>query len=408
MRLLHELDDLRQCGVFADLCRFKFERAFFIDRAADDVCTGLLSDGQRLARNHALVHRATPFDDDAIGRHALAGLDEDHIADHDLLDRHLDLAVCFEHARHLWCQIHERLNRRAGAPLRACLQIFADADERDDHRRCLKVNMPFKHIRRDKDRIQKRHTAAERDQHVHRCHAIFNGFPRMHKKWLSRVEHDWQRIPQQQQIDAVILGRHLMPHHPRAHRRVRLAKQRLQNAKVAAHANHKRRQRKNQPNDEAPFAVGDLGVARSLLDIRVICCGILRGDCDVVAGFAHCADHVIEANGARHKVNTRALTCVIDRHICHTELFFECALNRVSAVGTGHAKQRQLRMCQRHIVARLAHAFDQFCRLDLCRVKLHLSALTRVVDISLTHARRFLQRARDRIGTVGAGHAGDR
>ena len=79
----------------------------------------VLSTGQALAGQHALVDGGGAADDDAVDRDLLAGTDPDDVADDDLLDRDVDLDVVPEHAGGLRCQPDQGGDGGGGALLGA-------------------------------------------------------------------------------------------------------------------------------------------------------------------------------------------------------------------------------------------------------------------------------------------------
>ena len=77
LRLLDQLDDLRQGGVGADLGRPDPQRPGGVDRRADHRRPGGLGDGQALPGHHRLVHLGRAVLDDTVDRHLSAGADEE-------------------------------------------------------------------------------------------------------------------------------------------------------------------------------------------------------------------------------------------------------------------------------------------------------------------------------------------
>src|SRR5690606_5063749 len=99
LRIAHEPDDARQHARLAQRRRAVAERARAVDRAADHRIAHGLLDRQRLARQHALVHRARARDDLAVDRDALARTDQHDVTPADQLDRDVDLAAVTLDAR---------------------------------------------------------------------------------------------------------------------------------------------------------------------------------------------------------------------------------------------------------------------------------------------------------------------
>jgi hypothetical protein len=93
----------------------------------------------RLAGQHRLVDGGGAVDDLAVDRDLLAGADPQEVADHDLLDRDLDLGAVPDDAGGLGPELEQRTHRRAGAALRAGLEVPAEHEEGDDQRGGLEV-----------------------------------------------------------------------------------------------------------------------------------------------------------------------------------------------------------------------------------------------------------------------------
>ena len=84
-----------------------------------------------------------PVDDDAVGGDLLAGTDDEPVADVQLVDRarSRSLPSVVEARDVLRAELDERAQRRAGAALRARLEVPAGEQERDHDRRDLEVDL---------------------------------------------------------------------------------------------------------------------------------------------------------------------------------------------------------------------------------------------------------------------------
>ena len=94
--VFHELQDAADGGLAKRLGGAHADEACHVDAAADDVVAGLGGAGDRLAGEGGSVELRLAIDDDAVDGHALAGLDDDHGADgnvigEDLLERAVGL-----------------------------------------------------------------------------------------------------------------------------------------------------------------------------------------------------------------------------------------------------------------------------------------------------------------------------
>ena len=96
LRVLHEAHDLRQRRVGPDRGGAHGQHAGGVERRAGDGAAGDLLDGHRLAGEHRLVDRGRAVGHRAVDGDLLAGADAQHVADHDLVDRHHDLGAVAE------------------------------------------------------------------------------------------------------------------------------------------------------------------------------------------------------------------------------------------------------------------------------------------------------------------------
>ena len=87
--IFHEVENFRDGGFAELLGGPDLEQAAHVDTAADDLIAGPDIPGQALAGEGGGVEGGSALDDDAVDRHALAGLDHDEGADLDLIGVHL-------------------------------------------------------------------------------------------------------------------------------------------------------------------------------------------------------------------------------------------------------------------------------------------------------------------------------
>lgn len=130
--LSHELDDPRQHGVVPDLLRLDHEAAGLVHRPSDRRRPDFLGNRHRLARDHRLVDRAVPLDDDAVDRDLLARPHPQAVAD--LHGVELDFllgAVGHDPAGGLGREVEQGANGPAGAL--PCPQ-FEHLPEQDENR----------------------------------------------------------------------------------------------------------------------------------------------------------------------------------------------------------------------------------------------------------------------------------
>ena len=141
--VLDEPGDLRERGVGADARRAHDEAAAGVDRRAGDVVAGRDLDRHRLAGEHAAVDGRGALLDDAVGGDLLAGADDEAVADRELLDGHAALGRRRRRGRatSLAPELEQRLQRGAGAALRARLEVAPREDERRDDRGGLEVDL---------------------------------------------------------------------------------------------------------------------------------------------------------------------------------------------------------------------------------------------------------------------------
>ncbi len=121
LRLLHQADDTGQHGVSADLGGLHAQHARLVDRGADDRVTCTLLDREALARQHRFIHGRGSRQHHAVGRHLLAGPDDQLVADPDVLDGEVHLAPVAHHVGDVGAQADQPADRLARLALRARL-----------------------------------------------------------------------------------------------------------------------------------------------------------------------------------------------------------------------------------------------------------------------------------------------
>ncbi|MCZ7566076.1 MAG: hypothetical protein M5U08_21700 [Burkholderiales bacterium] len=127
LRATHHVHHLREVGFGAGLADFERDRALAVHRAGDNLRALALLDRLRLAGEHRLVEARRAGHDHAVGRHALAGLDQHRVTGLELVDGHLlNGAVRLQAVRFRGQQAHQRLERPGGAHHGAHLDPVAE------------------------------------------------------------------------------------------------------------------------------------------------------------------------------------------------------------------------------------------------------------------------------------------
>ena len=149
LRFAHHLHDLGERRIGGKTGYRDLDRAIAVDGAREDTifpveCVGLcrslraighrfLVNGDALAGNRGLVDRRAANDDEAVGSKSLIGLDDDGVANRQLLDG--DFArrpVGILHRRGLRRQLGERLDRALGAAHGIMFERMAEAEEEEE------------------------------------------------------------------------------------------------------------------------------------------------------------------------------------------------------------------------------------------------------------------------------------
>ena len=253
--LVDKADDARKRGVGADAVSPHDEPPGLVQGSARDDIVGVFADRNALAGDDRLVHHAVAFNDDAIDGHALTGLDLEHVANADLLDRHLlNAAIRCAPRGLLRRQVHELGDSVGGLALRPRLEVLAERDERQDHgrgfevqvhsRRMREIDIPMAHAQADAvdggDAVYRRCGRTERDERIHVRRAVGKRFE-AHAEKLEVHEDDGQ---QQQELgererEHVLMAQENLGQRPAEHMPHRQIEQRDGEAEAhdEAHAN---------------------------------------------------------------------------------------------------------------------------------------------------------------------------
>ncbi len=127
------------------------QRTPSVDRAGKDFHADRLLHRQRLARHRRLVDVAVARRHLSVQWNLFSRLDEDHVADPDLVDRHLHDATVPTHDCLGWRQLHERPDRSAGTIHRPGFEHLRQREQKND-RRCFRP-------------LAQRESADDRDHH---------------------------------------------------------------------------------------------------------------------------------------------------------------------------------------------------------------------------------------------------
>jgi len=132
LRLLHQPHDLLQHRVAPDPGGTHAERAGPVERGTDDRIACLLLHRQRLAGQHALVHRRGPIDHLAIHRDLLPRPDQHQVSHQQFCHRYVGFAAAAHHPCRLRLQPHECPDGAAGLAPGPCLKQPPHQDQGDD------------------------------------------------------------------------------------------------------------------------------------------------------------------------------------------------------------------------------------------------------------------------------------
>ncbi len=106
--LLHELDDLGERRVGADLGRAVFEAAAPVDRRTDHRIAGLFRHRHGLAGQHGFVDLRLALEDFTVDRNLVAGPDHNHVVLEHVRGGNLDFVPVALHIGHRRRQVHQR------------------------------------------------------------------------------------------------------------------------------------------------------------------------------------------------------------------------------------------------------------------------------------------------------------
>ena len=200
LRLLDELDDLRERGVLARARHGHVERAEPVERAADDGVSNLLEHRDRLAGHGALIDGGVAAQDGSVGRDLLARYKLDDVADLEKFRR--DLLLLRTRWRvgvdrgHGGGESHEIRERSARLALRAILEVPAERDEHDQHSARVEENHRVVpevsvggHEAHRADGVEVGRGRPDRNEYVHRRAAVLQRLVCVLEEALADPEH---------------------------------------------------------------------------------------------------------------------------------------------------------------------------------------------------------------------------
>ncbi len=188
---LHELDDLRERGVGADLGRPDPQRAVGVDRGADDDRARRLVHRQALTGHHRLVNLGLALLDDAVHRDLRTWSHEQQVTDHDLCRRHLHRLTVTQHDRLGRREVEKGADRVVGAAAGTHLEPVTQQDEGCQHGRGFVEDLSPAG-QRDHHGVQP--ARADRDGHQH--HHVERACP---QRPPGAVEEDPARVEDHRQ-----------------------------------------------------------------------------------------------------------------------------------------------------------------------------------------------------------------
>ena len=150
----------------AGLLDLECEGGFAVDGTANRLVAFALFDGHALARQHSLVERGVAFDDEAVGRHLFAGLDEYAVAPPQFGDRHVfDASILSKSVRLGGHESHELLQSRRGTHHRAHLDPMSEQHDVDQG-----CDLPEKHLTGQTENDQGAVTVGDADSERNQRH----------------------------------------------------------------------------------------------------------------------------------------------------------------------------------------------------------------------------------------------
>ena len=186
-RLVDHAHDPREHGVCAHALGAHGKPSRAVHRRTRNRSPHALFHRYAFARDDGLVDRARAFDHHSVDRHARTGADDEDIPRSHLLDRDFFLGTVDVAAnRRFRREVHKLCDRVGGLPLRARLEVLAQRDQREDHRRRLEVQIHRGHVREidvavahpppdavDRhDAVDRRGRRPQRDERVHVRRAV--------------------------------------------------------------------------------------------------------------------------------------------------------------------------------------------------------------------------------------------
>src|SRR5262249_10267567 len=136
LRLLYQLDDLRERGIRPDLGGGVAEGAALVDRPSDYSIAGFLADRHRFPGQHRLVHLRTAFLNSPVDRNLVAWPDHDPFIHQAWGCGDLNCPAVAQHCRHWWRQIEHRPDGSRSPRSRPHFQPMTEQDKDEKHRRC--------------------------------------------------------------------------------------------------------------------------------------------------------------------------------------------------------------------------------------------------------------------------------
>ena len=150
----------------------------------------LLFNGNAFASKCRFVHRGRALDNRTVERHCLARAHHEHVSNLHLFKRHLNLGFALAPRCNLRRKVEKRRNRIGRFALRACLEIFAQRDERQNHAGRFEIQVHHGHMRRvdvarshsnanainGRDAVHSRCRGAKRDERIHVGGAMHKAF----------------------------------------------------------------------------------------------------------------------------------------------------------------------------------------------------------------------------------------
>ena len=186
-RLVDHAHDPREHGICAHVLGAHGKPSRAVHRRTRNRSPHAIFHRYAFARDDGFVDRARAFDHHSVNGHARAGTNDEDIPRSHLLRRDFFLdTVDVAANRRFRREIHKLRNRVGGLPLRARLEVLAQRDQRENHRRRLEVQIHRGHVREidvamphsppdavDRhDAVDRRGSRAQRDERVHVRRAV--------------------------------------------------------------------------------------------------------------------------------------------------------------------------------------------------------------------------------------------